>query len=73
MEKLCQTTNNGLATKIEEYVPATVPTKIVRTKYLRLIGPRKYKDKSTKTRVKEVLTDRAMVSLRLLFTISDKL
>ena len=62
----------GLATKIDEYVPAVVPTSIVNIKYFKLAGPKKYKATKISINVREVFIDLLRVSLTLWFIMTPK-
>jgi hypothetical protein len=53
------TTSKGLALKIDEYVPLTIPMRSASVKPLMFCGEIKKRATRTKTTVIEVLTDRA--------------
>ena len=54
-------TSNGVAKKIDEYVPAIIPTRSVSAKSRVEAGPRKKRMRSVITTVSDVLTERVKV------------
>ena len=67
-----QTTNNGEAINIEEYVPAMMPIIKAKTKNLIDSPPNKYKARRTSMVVNEVFSDLTNVWLTLSLTVSLK-
>ena len=65
---LSNTKSKGAAVKVEEYVPAIVPTKRANTNHLIVTPPSKNSAKSIKIIVKELLRERVNVSFTALFT-----
>ena len=61
----CQTTSSGLALKIEEYVPETMPISSARTKTRIDSPPKRSSAVSVMMTVRQVLIDRPMVCSRL--------
>lgn len=60
----------GLATKMEEYVPTTIPTSIANAKSWMTFPPRKNKASSTNRVVEDVRTVLLKVSFMLLFIVA---